>query len=311
MGWGTPRALAASLILIVVLGGCAAGGYALADQASAFLADGPSVARRLRSAIESTRQSGPSTLEQVQAAANELKEAAAPPTSAPPPPGVSRVQIETPILQVQDLLWQGSLGALELAGQILLVVFLAYYLLASGDLYKRKIVKNVPSLSRKKITVEILNDIDRQIEGFLVTRTMVSGIVGVATALAFWALGLGQPAIWGCAAGLLNIFPYLGPAAVTVAAGVAAYLQFGTISMAAAVAGAAMGVASIEGFVVTPWLMGRAGRMSPAAILVGVSLWGWLWGLSGMFLAVPILMVAKAVCDHVDGLQFIGDLLAD
>ena len=247
----------------------------------------------------------------MQTTANELKEAAASPTTAAPRPGVARVQIETPSVQVQDLVWQGGLGALELAGQILLVVFLAYYLLASGDLYKRKIVKNVPSLSRKKVTVEILNDIDRQIEGFLVTRTIVSGIVGVATALVFWALGFGQPAIWGLAAGLLNIFPYIGPAAVTVAAGAAAYLQFGTFSMAAAVAGAAMAVASIEGLVVTPWLMGRAGRMSSAAILVGVSLWGWLWGLSGMFLAVPILMVAKAVCDHVDGLQFIGDLLAD
>src|SRR5207253_1862177 len=131
----------------------------------------------------------------------------------------------------------------------------------------------------KKITVQILNDINRQIESFLVTRILVSGIVGVATALVFWALGVGQPAIWGLAAGMLNIFPYVGPALVAVAAGVAASLQFGTLSMTIAVAAAAVAVASLEGFAVTPWLMGRAGRMSSAAILVGVSVWGWMWGL--------------------------------
>jgi len=77
------------------------------------------------------------------------------------------------------------------------------------------------------------------------------------------------------------------------------------------VSGATVAVATIEGFVVTPWLMGRAFRMSSAAILVGVSVWGWMWGLSGLFLAVPILMVVKAVCDHAEGLQMISDLLSD
>ena len=94
----------------------------------------------------------------------------------------------------------------------LLVVFLAYYLLCSGDLYKRKIVKHVPSLTRKKITVEILNDIDRQIERFpghahhrQRHRRRLDGAGAVADrAAASRRSGASPPA-------LLNIFPYVGP----------------------------------------------------------------------------------------------------
>ena len=306
-----PGPLAAAVILSTVIGVCGAAVYALRDQATMFITEIPRVAEGVKRSVTAYRRSGPSAVEQFEYAAKQLKEAAAPTASAAPR-GVTRVQIETPAFPLSDLLWQGSLGALELAGQTLLTLFLAYYLLAVGDLYKRKIVRIVgPSLSEKKTSVEILNEIDRQIESFLVTRGIVSAIVGVSTALVFWALGVGQPAIWGVAAGLLNIFPYLGPAMVTLAAGVTGYVQFGTLSMAAAVAGAATAVASFEGFVITPWLMGRAGRMSPAAVFIGVSFWGWIWGIPGLLLAVPILMVAKAICDHVESLQFIGELLAD
>jgi predicted PurR-regulated permease PerM len=136
-------------------------------------------------------------------------------------------------------------------------------------------------------------------------------IVAVATTLIFWSLGVWQAAIWGVAAGVLNIFPYIGPALVTAAAGVSGYVQFGAISTALLVAGAATAVASIEGFLITPWLMGRAGRVSPVAIFVGASFGGWLWGIAGLLLAIPLLMVAKAICDHIERLRFVGELLAD
>lgn len=310
--WHVPPALAAALLLAALVAAGAEMTYVLADQASAFAAEMPRVARQIRKTVETARRSsGPTALEKVETAANELKDAATSPVQAAPRPGVARVQIEAPRLQMPDLLWQSGLGALELAGQAALVVFLAFYLLRSGDLYKRKIVRHVPSLTHKKITVEILNDIDRQIERFLITRTIVSVIVGGSTALVLWPIGLNQPAIWGVAAGVLNIFPYVGPTAVTIAATAVAYLQFGTVAMALAVGGATAAVATLEGFVVTPWLMGRAGGMSSIAILVGVAVWGWIWGVSGLFLAVPILMVAKAICDHAEGLKMFGDLLAD
>jgi predicted PurR-regulated permease PerM len=308
---GAPGTLAAALILTTLIAGCGAGAYALRGEATAVIAEIPGAAEQLKAAIQAYRQSGPTAVEQLEHAANEIKEVAAA-SSSPAAPGVTRVQIETPGLQVPDLLWQGWLGAVQVSGQVVLTVFVAFYLLAAGDRYKRKIVKIVgPTLSDKRRTVEILNEIDRQIESFLVARVVVSVIVAVATTLIFWSLGVWQAAIWGVAAGVLNIFPYIGPALVTAAAGVSGYVQFGAISTALLVAGAATAVASMEGFLITPWLMGRAGRVSPVAIFVGASFGGWLWGIAGLLLAIPLLMVAKAICDHIERLRFVGELLAD
>jgi predicted PurR-regulated permease PerM len=311
--WGCPTSLAAAVTLSAVLVGAGTGLYALRDQATILVTRVPEAAQQLRHTLESRRLSGPTTVDRVQHAAEEIQQiAAAAATSPAPAPGVARVRVETPGLQFGDLAWRGWVGALELSGQALLVLFLAYYLLAAGDLYKRKIVKIAgPSLAQKKITVEILNQVDRQIEKFLVMRVLVSAIVGVATALAFWALGLGEAAMWGLAAGVLNIIPYIGAGTITIAAAITAYLQFGTLSMAAIVALVSMGVASVEGFVITPWLMGRAGEMSPVAMFVGLAFWGWIWGIPGLLLAVPIMMVTKALCDHVESLQFIGELLGE
>jgi predicted PurR-regulated permease PerM len=70
-------------------------------------------------------------------------------------------------------------------------------------------------------------------------------------------------------------------------------------------------ITSLEGFLLTPWLSGRAARMNAVAIFVGLLFWGWVWNVWGMLLAVPMLMVIKAVCDHVEDLHAVGELLGE
>ena len=89
------------------------------------------------------------------------------------------------------------------------------------------------------------------------------------------------------------------------------FMQFGTISMALLIGGIALVITSIEGFLLTPWLTSRAGRMNAVVVLVGVLFWGWLWGVWGLLLGVPIIMVIKAICDHIEDLQSVGELLGD
>jgi predicted PurR-regulated permease PerM len=307
-----PRPLAAAIVLIAVVG---AGGrllYGLRSEASAIVEQLPQAARRLRHTLES----GPPTtsaIQQVQKAANELEKAA---TAAAPPPaepsGVQRVQVETPPFNVGDYLVWGSLGLATALGQFVLVLFLVYFLLASGDLYRRKLVKIAgPSLTKKKITLQILDEIDRQIEAFLLVQVLTSTIVAVGTWIAFRWLGLEQAAVWGLAAGILNSIPYFGPVVVTGGTAVVALLQFGTIPMALLVGGVSLVITSLEGLLLTPYLTGRASRMNAVAVFVGLLFWGWVWNVWGLLLAVPMLMVIKAICDHVEDFKNVGELIGE
>jgi predicted PurR-regulated permease PerM len=307
-----PRPLAAAIVLIAVVG---AGGrllYGLRSEASAIVEQLPQAARRLRHTLES----GPPTtsaIQQVQKAANELEKAA---TAAAPPPaepsGVQRVQVETPPFSVGDYLVWGSLGLATALGQFVLVLFLVYFLLASGDLYRRKLVKIAgPSLTKKKITLQILDEIDRQIEAFLLVQVLTGTIVAVGTWIAFRWLGVEQAAVWGLAAGILNSIPYFGPVVVTGGTAVVALLQFGTIPMALLVGGVSLVITSLEGLLLTPYLTGRASRMNAVAVFVGLLFWGWVWNVWGLLLAVPMLMVIKAICDHVEDFKNVGELIGE
>jgi predicted PurR-regulated permease PerM len=307
-----PRPVGAAIVLLALVG---AGGwmlYSLRSQATAIVEQLPHAATRLRRMMENDRPKAATAIQQVQKAAAELEKAAD--AAAPPPPstGIQRVQVETRPINIGDYVMWGSLGIVAAAGQFVLILFLVYFLLSSGDLYRRKLVKIVgPSLTDKKVTVQILQEIDRQIEMFLFVQLFTSSIVGVATWLAFRALGVEQAAVWGLLAGLFNSIPYFGPVIVTGATSVVGFLQFGDLRMAVTVGAVSLIITSLEGFLLTPWLTSRAARMNAVAIFVGLLFWGWVWNVWGMLLAVPMLMVMKVVCDHVEDFNGIGELLGD
>jgi len=306
-----PRVVAAALVMLLFTGGLAYSGYALSDDAAVMVAAVPEAAAKLRMTLRRNTSSG--TIQQVQQAANELQRAADETAARNPVgAGVQRVQVEEPAIDVRGYLTLGSASAIAFAGQATLVVFFVFFLLASGDLVKRKLVKLVgPSLERKKITVQILNEIDAQIERFLVLRVVTSAIVGVVTWLAFRWMGVNHPAIWGIAAGVFNSIPYFGPVIVGGATAVAGFLQFGTIAMALSVAGVSLVITSIEGWLLTPWLTSRAARTNEVAMFIGLIFWSFVWGIWGTLLAVPMLVVVKAFCDRIEDLKPIGELLGD
>ncbi len=310
-----PRPAGAALVLLLCAGLVGGGIYGVRDQMTDLIQQLPEAAEKLRQTLRQTRQNGNTAeaLGHVQKAAREIERAASEasqPTTVPR--GVMRVQIEEPPLRVRDYLWWGSANALALVGQMVAVVFLVYFMLMSGDLFKRKLVRITgPTLSQKKITVEILDEIDLQIERFLFVQLFTSTIVGIVSWLAFLSFGLAQPAVWGIAAGLFNSIPYFGPVVVTGGIFVVALLQFGTAGMAGLIACVALAITSLEGFVLTPWLTSRAASMNAVAIFVGLLFWSWIWGVWGTLLAVPILLVIKAVCERIEDLQPFAELLGD
>jgi len=310
--WRVPRALGAAVLLLGILAGAGSLLYSLSDDAAALIDTLPEAAQKLRLSLQRPRQAQAGTIDNVQKAATELERAAeassAPTTSAAP--GVTHVVIERPRFNVKDYLWSGTLGLAAFAGQIAVVVLIAYFLLASGDSFRRKMVRLAgPRMSQKRITLEALDEITGQIQRFLIVQLLTSAIVGVATWLVFAWIGLQHAAVWGVVAAVTNLIPYLGAVFMGAGSALLGFMQFGRPDMALLIGAASFGIHGVVGNLLTPWLTSRASSMNPVTVFIGVLAWGWLWGLPGLVLGVPILMVVKAVCDRVDDLKPVGELL--
>ena len=317
-----PRAVGAAIALLLVVGMLGLGVYGLWGQALAVIRQVPEAAQRIRERVRN-HDGTPGALGEVQKAATELQKTAevasaqsdTKPKSErgdPAAPQVQQVQVVEPAFDAKSYLYAGGVNLLGAAGQFAVILFLVYFFLVTGDLYKRKFVKIAgPALWQKKLTVQILDEINAQISSFIRVQAFTSLVVAVATATALWALGMQQYVIWGLLAGIFNSIPYLGPVLVSGGLAVVAFIQFDDLGKTMLVCGVAFVITSLEGFLLTPALMGRAARMNPVAIFVGLLFWSWIWGVWGAILAVPMLMMLKAVCDHIDELQPVGELLGE
>lgn len=306
-----PRWLGAAVLMVAIGGSIGSTAYLLSNQAAQLVNALPAAAQKFRQAMKERGGKSEGTLETMQKAASQIEQAAQESgggtiTSR----GAMRVVVESSRFNIKDYLWSGTMGLLALIGQSTVVVFLTYFLMLSGDTFRRKLIKLAgPTLSKKKITLQALNEITVQIQRYLQVQLLTSALVGVLTGLAFFAIGLENAAVWGIGAAVLNLVPYVGSLATAAAAVLVGFLQFGSLNMALVVGGASLFIHTLIGNLLTPWLTSRAARMSPVAVFVGLLAWGWLWGVWGLLLGIPILMMIKSVCDRVDDLKPIGEFL--
>lgn len=303
---GVPRAGGAALVLVLLVAAIGGIGYRLSAPAADLADQLPQVARRVRQALLRSTIASETPMANLQEAADELTTAAS--AAVRDRSGAQPVRVVAPPAALRDYVVAGT----GVVAQVLLVLFLVFFLLSAGDLYKRKFVKITgPSLSRKKITVQIIDEIRDQIGVYLRTLVVVSAIVGVATWLAYLAIGMPNAAVWGLLAAVANVVPYVGPTLVAGAASAIAFSHFGTVGQALLVGGTQLVITSLEGFLLTPALMSRSARMNPVALFVGLLFWGWLWGAWGVVLGVPLLMAIKVIADRIDDLHILGELLGD
>lgn len=310
-----PRALAAAILLFGIVAAVGTTTYSLRDDTVSLIEALPEMALKLRVALdaESTQGGATATIDKLQKAVGEIERSAeSSDRDLEPERDVAKVQIERSKVNVKDYLLPGTLGLAGAAGMIAVIFFLAFFLLASGDSFRRKMLKLAgPTLSRKKLTLQALDEIDSQIQRYMLVQLFTSTLVGLATWLVFLWIGIDHAAVWGAVAFVSNFIPYLGSIFMSGAAMLAGFVQFGTFEMALVIGGASLLINSIEGYLLTPWLTSRSTRMNPVAIFAGVLVWGWLWGIWGLFLGVPILVVIKVVCDRVDQFRPVGELLGE
>ena len=318
--WRVPRSVGAALVLAMVVGGISWIGVAISEDATAVIEKLPEAARKLRQDLSTARVGAPTALQNMQEAAHQLQGAAADvgaqPDAAAKSGTPARPPVRTVVTKAPQSTWlldytlaQSALLA-TVAAQTPIVLLLTYFLLASGAHFRRKLVQLVgPSLSRKKDAVHILEEIDTQVQRYLLAMLASNALLGVATWFAFLALGLDQAGVWGVAAGVFHFVPYLGPALIALGSGVAAFLQSGSALYAIAVAAVSMLLSGLIGLGFMTWLQSRFARVNAAVLFIALLFFGWLWGVWGLLLGAPLVAIAKVVFDRVESLKPAGELL--
>jgi predicted PurR-regulated permease PerM len=325
-----PRLVGATLLVLGMMGSGVMIATSVYGQVQSIVDELPFTTFKLTTALKRLNNGELSPIEKIQSAADALRKAAmpadepadakpggtpAPRTGAasaaqePPPPTVI---IQQPDFKLSDWLWAGSVGAATFLGQVTIVLLLVLFLLASGDTFKRKLVKLTgPSLTNKKITVHILDDINMSIQKYMFMLLVTNILLTILMWAALHFLGIQNAGAWAIASGFLHIVPYLGTVITVVGVAFVAFLQFESFSMLFLVAAVTAAISTVVGMLVATWMTGRIAKMNTTAVFIGLLFGGWLWGIWGMLLCVPIIVVIRVIAERVEGMQTIAELLGE
>lgn len=307
-----PRVISTTLVMVSLLTIIATQINSLHTEFDAILDQLPVATRKFSSEMSKLKLGQAGLMQKMQTAATEIEKATSQATAGSQPNVKKAVISEAPVLKLRELLLAGSLGFMDLLGQTVMMLFLIFFLLLSGDKFKRKLVKITgPSLTQKRITVQILSKINTSVQQYMFMLLITNGMLALLTWIAFHLIGLENAGAWAVTGGLLHLIPYFGSILMSLAVCLVAYVQFGTISMALLVAGISVAVAVLVGTVVTTWMTGRITQMNTAAVFISLLFWGWLWGAWGLLLGVPVIVVVKVIAEHIEGMQIVAELLSE
>jgi predicted PurR-regulated permease PerM len=309
-----PRILATSVVMCTLLGASALATKSLTGQVERILEQLPSTTGKLSTVLREWAEE-PNAVQQMQAAAREIEQAtqqAANGSAGSPRKSPNQVVVQAQPFKLPDILWTGSLGMFGLLSQSAMLLLLVVFLLASGPTYRQKLLRLAgPSLSSKKITVTILDDIDQSIQNYMLTLLLSNMLLGVLTWLVFVGIGLDNAGAWALATAVLHCIPYVGAALVALAAGMAAFMQFESVVQAMVAAGAVIALATFIGTMMVTWMSSKVSKMNAAAVFIALLFWSWLWGMCGLLLAIPIMSAVKVFSEHIEDLQPVAELLSD
>jgi predicted PurR-regulated permease PerM len=200
-------------------------------------------------------------------------------------------------------------GTREVIAKSSVMFILLYFLLASGDLFLRKLIKLFPTLHKKKEIVRLTREVEHHTSRYLYTVTVINIFTGVSIGVGMYLIGMPNPLLWGVMAGFLVFLPYIGPLIGISIVTIVAFLTFDSIGRILLAPAIYIALETIQGQIVTPMVLGLRFTLNPVAIFVWLIFWGWMWGLVGAILAFPMLTIFKIFCDHVQPLAPIGEFL--
>lgn len=291
-----PNALGAGLVVFGLLGGLGWGVYELSGPAYEWAQKAPQTMRRLERKLREFKK----PVQTMSKATEQVEK-------------ITQVGPRTPetVVRTETLGERMFSQATELVAGGVVMFILLFFLLASGDLFLRKLIRVLPSLADKRKAVEIARQIESDISTYLVTITAINIGLGLATWGILSLLGVPNPLLWGVLATVTNYIPYLGAILMIAILGMVGFLTFDGTTQAMMVPLSFVGLNILESYIVTPLVLGHRLTLNPVVIFLGLTFWGWLWGITGALLAVPIMVVLKIFCDHTEPLRPIGEFLGD
>jgi predicted PurR-regulated permease PerM len=294
-----PTALGAAVVILAVLGTLGWGIYQLSGPAYEWMLRAPQSFRKVEGRLRELKR----PVQSIGKATEQVEKIAQVSTAGPP---TATVAVTAPSLGARILS-----RATELGASAAITVILLFFLLASGDMFLRKLIKVLPSLADKKRAVEIARQVETDISAYLSTVAMINTGLGLSVWLAMALIGLPNPLLWGAVVALTNFIPYLGAMSCYVIFAVLGFLTFPDFAHAMMPVGAFLALNVLEAYLVTPMVLGHRLTLNPVVVFLSLTFWSWLWGIPGAILAVPITVVGKIFCDHIAPLAPLGEFLGD
>jgi len=307
-----PRGLGAAITLALVIAATASGVQLALSGAADVLEELPRAVQKLRYAVYSWQRDGEGPLKQVRKTADELQKLAGATSSAATGVAAPASPPAPPATEFKALFGAGTAGMVMFIGQLASVVFLTYFLLAAGDLFRRRLMQAAgPSVAARRKTLQILQQIHAVSQRYFALVLGLNIVAGAFTAIGLYLLGIDHALFWGIAMAVLHTIPYVGAAVVSGAVGLSAYVQADSAGLALAAAAVPVATALVIGMWLQTALLGRTGRMNAAVVFVALLFWGTVWGAWGLLLAFPIMAAIKIVCGEVERLKPLAVFMSD
>ena len=293
--WGTASALATAILV----GGLSAG-YFVSGPVTGWIEHAPEIRQALATKVRGIT----GTFEHIAKITEDIKEAATPASDEP----VTEVVVKEPGFPA--VLWLALYPA-TYAAMFTGAVVLSLFLMGSGNLLYEKLLNIMPTLTDKKNALRIVQDVENEVSAYLLLHSAINAGVGITIAVLFYFIGMPSAYVWAFLAFVLNFIPYAGPVGGATLSALLGMVVFDTVGHALLAPVVYTLVVTIENQFISPYVLGRRLELNHVALLLAIAFWGWIWGLSGIVLAVPLLVTLKVFSGHFESLASIGEFLTE
>lgn len=197
-----------------------------------------------------------------------------------------------------------GVGGIMTSSVIILLIVVFMLAEASITPHKLRLAFNSPDKTMGQV-----HSILRAVNKYLALKTLISLVTGFIVGFGLWLMGIDHYVLWGVLAFLFNYIPNIGSILAAVPAVLMAVIQFSP-TMAGLVALLFLAVNMLMGNLIEPRVMGRGLGLSTLVVFLSLIFWGWILGPVGMFLSVPLTMVAKIALAENESTRWLAILLS-